>query len=76
MMRVLLKDKSDNTIFVSEITGTGYDPELQELYLYANSETFTVKRIAKINADSVVQELFAEGKSDLTLYETEIDEDD
>ena len=68
-MRALLKDGADGTFIVLEVEQVCYDEQARELYLASTDYEYCVPRIIRVNADSVIRELFETGKSDLTCYE-------
>lgn len=73
MMRVLLRDQSDNTYIALDTECICYDENAQELYVGSENYDYTVHRIVKANADSFIREAFDTGKVDLTQFEASAD---
>lgn len=67
-MRVLLKDRADQTLMLVEPTDVDYDRDEQELYFYSGDACYVVEHLDENNIISAMQTLFAEGKVDLTAY--------
>ena len=73
-MRVMLRDKEDQSLVVIEAEHVYYNPETQELYVSSANYDYTVHKIVRANADSAIRELYASGKVDLTTFEASSDE--
>ena len=71
-MRALLRDKSDNTLIVIEVTEACYSPQDNELYLNSPDNEYCIEGIVQVNADSVFSELFETGKADLSIYKASL----
>ncbi len=67
-MRVLYRDYTDDTLIVTEVTGTTYYPDEQILEFSGDSD-FGIQ-ISKEQAEKLVRQLFEDGKLDLSAYET------
>ena len=67
-MRVVLKDRADQTLMLVEATDVTYDREDLELYFYCGDCCYVVKDIPAPNANAAIQALFESGKVDLTHY--------
>lgn len=74
IMRALLKDKEDGTLIAIDVTETRYDPDSMELCLYVGETCYTIHQITQVIADSLVRDLYENGKSDFTQFQTEIEE--
>ena len=74
-MRALLRDKEDSTLIAVSVNSICYSPEALELYIDTGHSSYTVERIIQANADSLIRELFENGKADLTDYQAPIDEE-
>jgi len=72
-MRALLKDKEDGTLILIAVTETCYDPESMELCLYAGETCYTIEKITQVVADSLIQELYENGKADFTQFTAAIE---
>ena len=74
-MRALLRDAEDQTRIAFEVEEAIYDPEQQKVFLYSASGTcYSVDRIVRANADSMIEELATKGFSDMTQFEASEDE--
>ena len=70
-MRVLLRDESDNTMFVVEANDVCYDPDENELYVNVGEETqHVVRNITGIMARSAVYDAWKNGMVDLSDFES------
>ena len=67
-MRVLMRDREDDTLLVVEAISVCYDKDAQELVIDTAEDQYVVGRIVPANADSVLRELYNSGKTDLTEY--------
>lgn len=74
-MRALLRDAEDQTRIALEVEEAIYDPEQQKIFLYSASGTcYSVDRIVRANADSMIEELATMGFCDMTQFEASEDE--
>lgn len=73
-MRALLRDLNDNTLMAISVMESSFDPEAQEIYLYAGDSCYTVHGVTKVIADSLIRELFEIGKADFTQFGSEVEE--
>lgn len=73
-MRILLRDKEDQTLVLVEAEHVIYNPDAQELYVSSANYDYTVHKIVRPNADSAISELYASGLVDLTTFEASSDE--
>ena len=67
-MRALIRDKSDNTLMLIEVTEACYSPEDKELYLTSPDHDYCIEGIVQVNAHSAFTDLFDTGKVDLSIY--------
>lgn len=67
-MRVLMRDKDDQTLVALEVTEAVYDPEKQMLYLYNTDTGYQVERVVGVNADSIFRDMYSNGMTDPTDY--------
>ena len=74
-MRALLRDKEDGTLLAVSVVSVCYSPEAMELYIDTGHSGYTIERIIQVNADSLIRELFENGKADMTNYQATIDEE-
>jgi len=74
-MRALLQDKEDGTLIAVSVDSICYDPEAMELYIDTGCSSYTIERIIRVNADSLIRELFENGKADMTNYPAVVDEE-
>lgn len=71
-MRVLLRNSENGSLACMEVLSASFSDEDNELTL-ENSETLiTVSGITRGNADAAIRMLYAEGKVDLSMYESDI----
>ena len=74
-MRALLRDAEDQTRIAFEVEEAIYDPEQQKIFLYSASGTcYSIDRIVRTNADSLIEELATKGFCDMTQFEASEDD--
>ena len=70
MMRVLFRDQEDSCLFAAEIAVVTFDPESQQLSFFsADDDTITIPDITQNLADSIITNLYEEGKANLSSYQ-------
>ena len=67
-MRVLYRDYTDDTLVVTEVTGTTYYTD-EQILEFSGDNDFGVK-LPKEEAEALVRKLFEDGKLDLSSYQT------
>lgn len=71
-MRALLRDRCENRPTVVEVIRAYYDEEQMALHLVTYECEAIVDGIMSIFAKGAIQELYTQGKTDLSYYEAEM----
>lgn len=69
-MRALMK-KTDGSLCCMELTKASYDAESSELTLENMEEAVVITNIAAPNANNAIRQLYTDGLTDLTAYESD-----
>lgn len=72
-MRVLLRNKHDNTLIAMKVTLFEYLKQEKQIYITGIEEDATIDYIEEEIYESLVKILFTEGKIDLTKYMAEFE---